>query len=1822
MAETDDWVDVQSDDQLTTGATPAADDGWEDVPTQAAAAPATEDGWEDVPAGPTSSTGGAVLRQAAHGAITAVGSLPAIATGAEVGGALGLLGGPAAPFTVPAGAILGGVGGALIGGHYMNKFKNWGLEQLGLRQGEGFFSEAQEQADIAQHPTASLVGNLGGGAVAFGTNLQAKLAEKVLGGGIMAALEGGHEYAETGKIDPLHVGIAGAFGAVMNRPRPFAEKIMGASTAATQRVTAPFKPGRPDQAPKPVPDIDRQVPADEPTLNEAARETPTDPMRWDEGFDSAGMMQDKADAVRSPPQTVARGVAAEMPPPVEPSRPIGNNIGERSEREYPKAEQERVQPSFGDMDPTTMAALEQSTNKGALTEARPPEPKDQGPPYPTGLVEAAKAAEVKPPITEADVEAHVKKTGLIPEQARQELEIKARQPDNVKTTSKAKLKTETEIRRKPVEEEMVGERDAGDFGEAAIAAEQKKGVKPDYEEAATQRAQEIVDDALTTGKLTLPKGKTRDEAVEFAKKAIIDKHMAEEATRPPVGPKAQAAVEISRAKAEPVTATVKPSVTPKIVTKAVEEMQRRGAAKEVVEGFQKLPAERQVVEADKYLRGVASKTGVLPTEAQKTVRLRNPEVKKNLEIDGTGKEAGTVGEAKIKTHAIDSMTAAMKKHPPVEGETREAMRVRLARAWQDVINANGGKDPIFRMQAPPRELMWAKAVRDFLKTRKPSTLRHDEMIANERLLHGNEEAVQAYRDENRIAGDIAYSRRSGEAAIMEAEGQRAREFTGERLDAEEPGLPVREEPATQESIKRDAERLRKAPLDLGKIEPKQLEQFGRDQEAVERNLIAAVDKAEISQAAMRKAEAAKLAGKQGEPAKNTEEYAAANKGKSLPLDEATLQWAKESIAKAEAKKKSQAVPEPSAAPIPEGRTIKDLTDAFLETSTRFRDNESGGLNVKKVAETYRVMEKSIRNGLEKYFGVPMTDVAKIVSQQMGKMVSNVSALSAEKAKTLEARWLSWATGANKTEATTYLKTLETFDSNKKIETLVQQGTPRAAAETQVKAAFAVELERAGIPPAKTKWMADELLFHRQLLDQIFVDDAKYGSKADYRDMYITHLFKDKHQKAAMDFIEQRIKNLGATWYQKERMFDLIKQAEAKGFELRYTNPIDLISARWAASINSNMVVGVLRELEKIGLAHPVSSATPAAKQAKANWEASPINAPDRQQWLVHPEGRQIFDNATQTRGIANMGNMWGSAYQTWMKIKTVWMPLELFFSGFHELHIVANINPAQNMTRAIRLSMKDGEWTKNFMDAAKHTIKDPFSQGFKGSEGRQVMDWWSTPDKDLTPSQLFIKNTLKEMGVSPNQPHEDVIGAKNAFASALANREYVKLIPASLRRGIEVVQDPMFKYQIPALKVVAALRDAAAAVKMDPTLAHDSVKRGQVYREIGKNIDDRFGEMFYKGLFWNKYLKDAGIASMLSMSWNLGQVRQAGGAVQNLVKSGLQAAGGEKRTRLQQAIFNGTDKGTFVTTYIGMSMATAGAISWAMSGQFPTGLDYFFPKNGLKNPDGSPGRLTTPFNTREAPMLVGHAQERGSGPMGYLGGSLSLLWNKMILSPLTDAWSNRDFFGHKLFDSNAPWYKQAYQLIDSTLGAHTSPISVSGAQRAKEQGGGVLHQALAYAGFGPAPKYVSSTAIENRITHLFNEEGTPHSKPYEYGEKTGAGRGLVQGAVRYFAGDKLKTEARQEGRAELNLARQAGESDAAFQARRKLILEGGMSKQTVKKLNPQEEFEYKFARLPLDTQKALVRDMGPEDFSRFVMKNHLITSKTTRFELMKGRTNP
>lgn len=1808
-----------------------------------------------------SSGAGAFVRGAVEGGGGLAGGLAGFGAGAELGAAVGSAAGPVG---AAVGGLAGGIAGGAYGAYKGSELQDWLMDKMGLREGTGNFSRAQEQADIEQHPYMREAGNLMTNAAAFGFDPAAGVGQRLLGAGLFGGFEAGQEAYNEGEFDPTKIAMAAAAGGILTAPRTYAERLETMGRDAARKAIDVVRPvagprGIAAENPPPLtPDpqdvgvnIDNkvtrdsgndgryqkapvandntsnvgQISADGVTDEQAAALSPSSiegnadlAQSLNSNSVSSQARPPAASSIETPEPSSADLSGLVLPKEGQPERPAANT-GEPAQQDLsdlvskPATVDTYVHPD-PDFSGVVIHRNEDTPHLGITADGRNVNIDSNVPPV---IDVGGKSLDPAYPLAVRAVKAH-QASELIDEAVRGK-EIEAPTPE---------AKAMASDQAGDLAQKQWLERNGYDYPQYLEAMENVRNdaVPPDImSEIQSMRGA----DADVTGTVT-----PRSEA-DYGDAAIQQLSAKEKPTQlaqpeQPVGDGVGGSAAQS-AQVEPTAPKTTPKTVEaqypgkKLVDNTVKSLRERGRGADADKLMQLEPKAR-LQAATKLNAALNNKSGgVRSVNNQMVPRIRNPEVRGKLQVDDLGVEAKTAADAAKKTKAIEALKGngadkrgVFETHAPTGEETDAQLRARLKSALDAAKEANDGADPVktYKPTDAPREWYWAHDAAEVLRGRRSMK----QFRADEQLLRGSDEDFNAFKRDRLDENNRRFNKRTGDVVVAGQQAESAKRFdeaaaqaaeaSGTKsplVDPDEPGLPERSQQIAKvdeavSSAEKTTDTLRsnfdnQVRVDNNPKQAQKLEGQKYETEAEQRR---------VKMAAQRAARLAKS---------NTKEV---QEQKVTPPKPEVPEAAKADVTKAaktvEATGKDEAV-------VPEASKLGE-----------FFDNEKGALNAEKVVNVFRAQRDAVKGALEKYFGMPFSDVARNFANRVAQSISHKNQLEASMQRMLDARWELWKkVGQKNTFA--YLKALETMSPSSK-------------------GAFVKELVQRGIDLKDANWMADEAQFHRELMDQVFKDDEAHGSKAEYIQNYVPHIFTGKkiNGLSAEQWIEQYIKTLGANWYQKSRTFATLEAAMQHGFELKFDNPIDMIHARMAASINSNMLVATLRNLQRDGLAYPVKEAP---KGPKATW-TNKFVLPDGQQWVIHPEGAYIWHNAMVARGLSQANNVWGSVYRSWMKFKNIWAPIELMGSAFHEVHIAANINVAANLSRAIKLTAADPKNAlKYFGNAAKWSLTDPLFalpldkigggigdaldnlSGNKFSEfrGRQMQNWWEVDPKYMTPQQKVWSDLFKEAGVSPNQAAEEVIGARRALSRAIAKGDYLGAGFPAMRRAIELSQAWMFKYQIPALKNVALMRNMEAAFQMDPSLASNNIKRMAVMRELGKNIDARYGEMFYKNLFWNRYLKDSGIASFLSLSWNYGQFNQAAGALNNLGVALRDMAGMSKNkdflSRRQREVYKASDRGTFVASYVGISMASAGLLSYALSGQIPSGLDWFFPRTGVNNPDGRPGRLTTPFNTREPFMLAGHIDEHGGGLSGAIGGLGHFLYNKMIISPLVEAFENRDFFGRKLFDRDAPFYKGALQLADSVLGSHFDPIGHTSAQRAEQLGYGAKGKALAYAGFGPAPKYIQNTSMENKINSHFNEEGTAYSHPYEYGEKTGLGRGMVQDALRgqgavgsalakvgLATPDKLKSEARIEHRAEINAGIQTGDKALERQGRLGMATEGGMSPRLAAHLRPNEEFQWKYSRLPIETKLSLAKEMTPQQFRQYVYFNRV--SKKDRAEIVKA----
>jgi len=152
---------------------------------------------------------------------------------------------------------------------------------------------------------------------------------------------------------------------------------------------------------------------------------------------------------------------------------------------------------------------------------------------------------------------------------------------------------------------------------------------------------------------------------------------------------------------------------------------------------------------------------------------------------------------------------------------------------------------------------------------------------------------------------------------------------------------------------------------------------------------------------------------------------------------------------------------------------------------------------------------------------------------------------------------------------------------------------------------------------------------------------------------------------------------------------------------------------------------------------------------------------------------------------------------------------------------------------------------------------------------------------------------------------------------------------------------------------------------------------------------------------------------------------------------------------------------------------------------------------------------------------------------------------------------------------------------------------VSSAQRALDTDGTWSKDAvLAVLGFGPAPSYAERSAIQNRISFLYNEHVAPQSRTFQEGE---------------VSHEKMRARTR------LLQALHSKDPEAIKQAKAGAI-KAGYSNAAVGAIGRTPSDVFLFSKLPEADQQAILRQANKDEFERYIGHAHMNLRKPMRDE--------
>ena len=421
---------------------------------------------------------------------------------------------------------------------------------------------------------------------------------------------------------------------------------------------------------------------------------------------------------------------------------------------------------------------------------------------------------------------------------------------------------------------------------------------------------------------------------------------------------------------------------------------------------------------------------------------------------------------------------------------------------------------------------------------------------------------------------------------------------------------------------------------------------------------------------------------------------------------------------------------------------------------------------------------------------------------------------------------------------------------------------------------------------KHPWMDQAQKDYRQQLDLAARLEGEAGSKQAFVTDYLPHAYEDVDAARQVFNVDNIVKTMGANWFTKARTYDLMEMGEAAGLKPKYNNPQDFINGRLMSGMDMLNKMDMLHELQKIGNAVPAASApahikNPSLVGSPFKWQE--VTAPTGEKWLLAPDIQSVWKNGVNAKGLWANEGFAGDAFRNWMKFKSAWVPIKLGLSLFHPVHVV-HINFVNNMSRALGETFGSGQQGlgRRFAaipEAVLQSVGETFMALPIGTPnvGKVLRQSWLKPREDWTPADAANNRLFAEANMSPQLSEQLRVQGMRSFQEAVAARNIPKAMAKIVYPAMGKLSHWIFEEWIPNLKAAALKKDSDALFRRRPDLVGDTTNRRLALRALGKQIDNRFGEMTYGSLFWNRTLKDASIGSFLSLGWNLGFAREFGG---------------------------------------------------------------------------------------------------------------------------------------------------------------------------------------------------------------------------------------------------------------------------------------------------------------------------------------------------------
>jgi hypothetical protein len=578
--------------------------------------------------------------------------------------------------------------------------------------------------------------------------------------------------------------------------------------------------------------------------------------------------------------------------------------------------------------------------------------------------------------------------------------------------------------------------------------------------------------------------------------------------------------------------------------------------------------------------------------------------------------------------------------------------------------------------------------------------------------------------------------------------------------------------------------------------------------------------------------------------------------------------------------------------------------------------------------------------------------------------------------------------------------------------------------------------------------------YRKILDEAYELSKDLSEKINYIDNYFPHIWAREDVPKVKDFLYKYKTRIGKEKYSKLRGLDLVKTGLELGFKLKTTNPESLVTARYVSALRAKAHADMLKRMQEQGVLKEVS---PQEKDPNKALIQTPFGIFEGQPEIINLINRKLQPS------IYELDNWFGDVMKGALQAKNMYVSYILNLSGFHAVEVTASDIAIQGV-----LAMKSlgrGHIGKA-IEQASTAIVQPLVSILKGKQIQNAYYGKDAPEWAKRASEYLIRG-----GGRMTMPAIYKVKAKQAFMKAIHKKNVIGVIPRAVKLGLEYSMKPILEFYVPKLKVANYYK-----LVSDWLANHPNATTDQVDKYLSRTwdlMDYNFGQMVYDNLFWDRWARDLGVLSTLSLGWNMGTIRQFGGTPVDIV-SNLKSIKSKSKDPLY------VDRNLMTLAYLITIAGVGSLVGYLVAGRAPkTAKDFIAPPTGEIDDEGNEVRVVIPAMTKEFLSSTEAIRKYGiiRGIPKYASHKLS-----PALSEAIDVFiRNKDYYGVDIRDPQAPVLEQVGQVMDYFL--KKKPISISSLQTNLRYNpdSSSWEKVAPFLGFSTAPKYVTRTKLQKEI---------------------------------------------------------------------------------------------------------------------------------------------